>query len=188
MASEIKRSGEYGTPAQRGLATSVIRDGVEHPILRDGRGRVVGLAGRSRVDEHEDRLLVAEGWQKLPDLGLMLNFESLSELARLYDIRGGASIRLQFHTVASGNGSGADGWYSQEPGVNGSIEHLVNIRLGLDAERANHCIRHEYAHVSQAVLIGDGWRQAVELALDEIEAEARSMAASAEHIELVRSL
>jgi hypothetical protein len=40
----------------------------------------------------------------------------------------------------------------------------------------------------QTLLIGDGWGQAVEGALDGIEAEAREMAASAEHLELVRAI
>jgi hypothetical protein len=183
MASEIKRSGEYGTPAQRGRATELVKDGVTHPILRDARGRVVGLGGRSRVDEHEDRLLAAEGWIRLEEFGLLLNERNLNELTRLYDLRGGAVVRLQFHGPASAAGSGSDGWYKQESG-----EHFVNVRLGLTMQRMNYVIRHEVAHAAQARLIGDGWRQAVELALDEIEAEARSMAASAEHLELVRRL
>jgi hypothetical protein len=158
--------------------------GVTHPILRDSRGRVVGLGGRSRVDEHENRLLATEGWERLPDVGILLNSKHLKKLLRLYDLRRGANIRIQFHAPVGKGESGSDGWYS---GIE-SGAHLVNIRLGVTMERMNYVIRHEVAHVAQAVLIGDGWVQALELALEEIEAEARSMAKSAEHLELVRRL
>jgi hypothetical protein len=53
VATDLIRE-EYGAASQRGRATSVVKDGVTHPILRDARGRVVGLGGRSRVDDLVD--------------------------------------------------------------------------------------------------------------------------------------
>jgi hypothetical protein len=69
--------------------------GVTQRIVRDARGRLVGLEGPSRVDalqaaidQLEDHLLAAEGWARLPDLKLMLNTKNLGALCTRFEVMG----------------------------------------------------------------------------------------------------
>jgi hypothetical protein len=183
MGTEVVRGAEFGTPAQRGKATEIVKDGVSHVILRDGRGRVIGLAGRSRVDELADQcdqladdLLAAEGWAKLPELDLMLHTKNLGALATRFEVLGEPTVTLRWTREGD-----SDGWFRREADAD-----VIFVNPDRSIKRMTYVLKHELWHCSQARRIGDGWANAVRDALDELETEAREMAKSVEHIELLR--
>lgn len=192
MATEIVRE-EFGTPAQRALATSITKDGVTQRVVRDRHGRLVGLEGPSRADALqeaidglavdsealEDRLQAAEGWRSLgEDVGLMLNTENLCALCVKFEIVGPPRVRLNWPSYGD-----ADGWFRRD-----ADEDIIFVNPELPVERINYVLAHELWHCSQARRIGDGWANAVRDAYDELETEAREMAKSVEHIELLRRI
>jgi hypothetical protein len=178
MGTEVKRSAEYGTPQQRGKATEIVKDGIAHVILRDARGRVIGLAGRSRVDELADQIDHLEGWEKLSEIGLMLNTKNLGALATRFEILGEPGVTLRWTREGD-----SDGWFRREADAD-----VIYADPDRSIERTTYVLKHELWHCSQARRIGDGWANAVRDALDELETEAREMAKSVEHIELLRRL
>jgi hypothetical protein len=192
MGTEVVRGEEYGTPAQRARATSITKDGVTQRVVRDRHGRLVGLEGPSRADalqeaidglavdsaELEDRLLAAEGWRSLGEVGLMLNTENLCALCVKFEIVGPPKVRLKWAPRDD-----ADGWFRRD-----TDEDVIFCNPELPVERINYVLAHELWHCSQARRIGNGWANAVRDAYDELEAEAREQADAVEHIELVRRL
>jgi hypothetical protein len=191
MATEIVRE-EYGAASQRGKATSITKDGVTQRVVRDRRGRLVGLEGPSRADALQaaidqlavdsaalaDRLLAAEGWARLPDLGLMLNTKNLGALCIRFEVVGLPRLWLKWPSYGD-----ADGWFRREADAD-----IIFVNPDRAVARLNYVLKHELWHVSQARRIGDGWDAAVRDVLDELEAEAREMAKSVEHIELLRRI
>jgi len=78
---EIIRS-EYGTPVERNRVEAIFDGRHRRELMRDSQGRPIGLKGRGRIDDAEERIQRLEGWSRQSPDGLRFNTKKIDELSR----------------------------------------------------------------------------------------------------------